>query len=56
MQRPAIEQQVTFLVTTDLAATAVFYETILQLPLALDQGVCRIMPPAAMPTSVFARR
>lgn len=42
MQRPAIEQQVTFLYTADLAATAVFYETILKLPLVLDQGVCRI--------------
>ncbi|MCL4266035.1 MAG: VOC family protein [Anaerolineae bacterium] len=42
MQRPPIEQQVTFLYTADLAATAVFYESILQLPLVLDQGVCRI--------------
>lgn len=42
MQRPTIEQQVTFLVTADLVATAVFYENILQLPLVLDQGICRI--------------
>ncbi len=42
MQRPTIEQQVTFLYTVDLSATAVFYENILQLPLVLDQGVCRI--------------
>jgi len=39
---PSIEQQVTFLATIDLNATAVFYETILQLPLILDQEVCRI--------------
>ncbi len=42
MKRPFINQQVTFLYTADLAATAVFYETILELPLILDQGVCRI--------------
>ncbi|MCA9969187.1 MAG: VOC family protein [Anaerolineales bacterium] len=40
--RPAITQQVTFLYTADLAKTAEFYETILELPLALDQGACRI--------------
>lgn len=40
--RPSIEQQVTFLYTADLAATAVFYETLLELPLVLDQGACRI--------------
>ena len=37
-----IVQQVTFLATRDLAATAAFYERVLGLPLALDQGVCRI--------------
>lgn len=42
MTRPTIDQQVTFLYTADLAATAVFYETILELPLVLDQGTCRI--------------
>jgi catechol 2,3-dioxygenase-like lactoylglutathione lyase family enzyme len=42
MARPAIEQQVTFLATRDLEATAAFYEGVLQLPLVLDQGVCRI--------------
>lgn len=42
MQRPALDQQVTFLHTADLEKTAVFYETILQLPLILDQGSCRI--------------
>lgn len=33
---------ITFLPTTDLAATVAFYEGGLGLPLALDQGVCRI--------------
>lgn len=40
--KPSIEQQVTFLYTRDLAETAVFYETVLGLPLVLDQGACRI--------------
>lgn len=35
-------QQVTFLYTADLAATARFYEEIIGLPLVLDQGSCRI--------------
>jgi len=39
---PTIDQQVTFYYTRDLAATATFYENIIGLPLALDQGVCRI--------------
>jgi catechol 2,3-dioxygenase-like lactoylglutathione lyase family enzyme len=42
MTRPPIDQQVTFLYTHDLEKTAVFYEEILQLPLVLDQGSCRI--------------
>ncbi|MEZ4771169.1 MAG: VOC family protein [Caldilineales bacterium] len=36
------DQQITFLYTRDLAATARFYEDLLGLPLALDQGDCRI--------------
>ncbi len=40
--RPAVDQQVTFLYTHDLAETAQFYEEILGLPLVLDQGNCRI--------------
>jgi catechol 2,3-dioxygenase-like lactoylglutathione lyase family enzyme len=40
--RPFIHQQVTFLYTRDLTATARFYEEILGLTLALDQGDCRI--------------
>lgn len=37
-----LTQQLTFLYTADLTATARFYETTLGLPLALDQGGCRI--------------
>jgi len=42
MSAPPFESQITFLATTDLEATAEFYERILGLPLALDQGACRI--------------
>ena len=42
MHRPSIDQQVTFLYTRDLAASAHFYEHVLGLPLVQDQGVCRI--------------
>ncbi len=42
MTRPSIEQQITFLYTRDLATTARFYESVLGLPLVLDQGDCRI--------------
>ncbi len=42
MTRPTIDQQVTFLYTRNLTATAHFYETVLGLPLVLDQGSCRI--------------
>ena len=40
--RPTIDQQVVFLATANLPATAHFYETVLELPLVLDQGSCRI--------------
>lgn len=43
----AFDQQVTFLYTKDLEQTAAFYEQILCLPLALDQGACRIYRVAA---------
>ena len=42
MATPPIEQHVTFVYTDDLAASAAFYETVLGLALALDQGGCRI--------------
>lgn len=42
MTQALFDQQITFLYTADLAATAQFYEQLLGLPLALDQGDCRI--------------
>lgn len=42
MSHPAINAQITFLFTPDLARTAQFYEEVLGLPLKLDQGSCRI--------------
>jgi catechol 2,3-dioxygenase-like lactoylglutathione lyase family enzyme len=42
MDRPAIEQHITFLYTRDLSATDQFYAQVLGLPLVLDQGDCRI--------------
>lgn len=42
MPHPPIDQQVTFLYTRDLTATARFYEQVMGLPLILDQGSCRI--------------
>ena len=38
----AIDQQITFLYTKDLSTSIRFYEHVLQLPLVLDQGGCRI--------------
>ncbi|MBS1252624.1 MAG: hypothetical protein MAG451_01665 [Anaerolineales bacterium] len=42
MSHPQIDQQITFLYTRNLEATAQFYEETLGLPLALDQGDCCI--------------
>jgi catechol 2,3-dioxygenase-like lactoylglutathione lyase family enzyme len=42
MSQSPFEQQITFLYTADLNTTARFYEEILGLSLALDQGSCRI--------------
>lgn len=42
MDRPSIQQQVTFLHTGNLGETAVFYEQVLGLERVLDQGVCLI--------------
>ena len=39
---PPIDEQITFLYTRDLETTARFYEEVMGLPLALDQGSCRI--------------
>jgi len=37
-----VDEQITFLYTQDMGATAPFYETVLGLELTLDQGGCRI--------------
>lgn len=42
-----LTEQITFLYTHDLKGTSHFYETLLGLPLALDQGSCRIYRVAA---------
>ncbi|MDF1515935.1 MAG: VOC family protein [Anaerolineae bacterium] len=42
MTRPSIDQQITFLYTKDMEASIRFYEQVLELPLVLDQGGCRI--------------
>ncbi len=42
MNRPTINQQITFLYTDDLQKSAHFYEQVLGLTLWLDQGSCRI--------------
>lgn len=42
MQRPSIDQQITFLYTHSIEKTAAFYETIMQFPLVIDQGLCRV--------------
>ena len=39
---PVFDAQVTFCYTPDLEASARFYGDVLGLPLALDQGACRI--------------
>jgi catechol 2,3-dioxygenase-like lactoylglutathione lyase family enzyme len=47
VERPQLDQQVTFLYVRDLEASTRFYGELLGLPLALDQGVCRIYRVAA---------
>lgn len=42
MPHPPVDQQITFLYTRDLAATARFYEEVMGLALVVDQGSCRI--------------
>lgn len=39
---PTFDYPITFLYTDDLEQTAHFYERVLNLPLARDQGTCRI--------------
>ncbi len=42
MKHPPIEHYTTFLYTRNLQLTAHFYEELMGLPVALDQGDCRI--------------
>lgn len=42
MSHPPIDQQITFLYTRDLAATARFYQEVVGLELVVDQGDCHI--------------
>ncbi|MDB5413785.1 MAG: Glyoxalase/bleomycin resistance protein/dioxygenase [Rubritepida sp.] len=42
MQRPSLDQQITFLYAEDPQASWGFYEEVLELPLARDQGSVRI--------------
>ena len=50
------DAQVTFCYTSDLETTARFYEDALGLPLALDQGSCRIYRVARRAFLGFCRR
>jgi predicted enzyme related to lactoylglutathione lyase len=56
MARPPIDQLITFLYTRDLATTAHFYENLLGLPLAVDQGDCRIYQVSAGGLLGFCQR
>jgi catechol 2,3-dioxygenase-like lactoylglutathione lyase family enzyme len=51
-----IDQQITFLDTADLARTADFYERIVGLRLARDQGACRIYHAAGAAYLGFCQR
>lgn len=42
MSELPIDAQITFVYTDDLESSARFYESVLGLPLAVDQGSCRI--------------
>ncbi|GAB4273922.1 MAG: VOC family protein [Candidatus Promineifilaceae bacterium] len=56
MNRPAIDQQITFLAAHNLVETAEFYENILGLRLVLDQGGCRIYEAAPNAYIGFCRQ
>ncbi len=42
MTKPVFDAHITFVPTNDLTTCANFYETVLLLPLTVDQGTCRI--------------
>lgn len=56
MISPKINQQITFLGTTNLANTAEFYERVLGLELVVDQGTCRIYRTAGSAYLGFCQR
>ena len=58
MTTPAtpFEAQITFCYSADLDASTHFYEHLLGLPLALDQGSCRIYRTATAAYLAFCRR
>jgi catechol 2,3-dioxygenase-like lactoylglutathione lyase family enzyme len=56
MLQPPADQLITFLYTKDLEATARFYQDVLGLRLALDQGNCRIYRVSAAGYLGFCRR
>ncbi len=51
-----IDSHIVFLATRDLPRTARFYEEVLGLPLALDQGTCRIYRVAGEAYIGFCKR
>ena len=53
---PDFDAQIAFCYTQDLAVTARFYEECMGLPLALDQGTCRIYRVARDAYLGFCRR
>jgi predicted enzyme related to lactoylglutathione lyase len=56
MAADLFDAQVTFCFTGDLDRTAEFYENVLDLPLALDQGRCRIYRTGASGYLGFCRQ
>ena len=55
MAHPPIDQQITFLSTSDLAETASFYEQIMELPSNLTRVAAASIRSARMPILAFAR-
>jgi catechol 2,3-dioxygenase-like lactoylglutathione lyase family enzyme len=56
MTAPPFDAQITFCYTSDLDRTAEFYEQVLELPLVLDQGQCRIYGTGTTGYLGFCRR
>ena len=56
MTAPRFDAQITFSSTGDLHRTAEFYEQVLELPLVLDQGPCRIYGTGTTAYLGFCRR